>query len=149
MLIRKNGLNGPSYARRPPAPDQPEERGSVWRIIFGVGAAVAAGGALYKLIQAVTDKEFKGTEFPEAFRHGLIDEHWLEYGGYCPECGRSSLRKRDLSVDHIVPIRRGGKNSRNNARVICRSCNSSKQDTVSLADKFWGRGGSRPRRRKR
>ena len=118
----------------------------MWPVIAGVAGA----GMLYKALQAVTDEEFPGTEFPASFRRKMIEKHWKWHGGgYCPVCERTSLRKRDLTVDHIVPIRRGGRNSRNNARVVCGSCNSSKGDKLSLWDSFTGRGGKRPRRRKR
>ena len=105
------------------------------------------GGAGYKILQTLLDEEWPGTEFPEAFRVELIENHWWWNGGSCPSCGGSGLRKCDLTVDHIVPIRRGGRNSRNNAQVLCLSCNCSKGENMSLADQFWGRGGKKPRRR--
>lgn len=110
---------------------------------------LAGAAAAIKGVQAMFDKDFPGTEFPKKFRAELIQEHWNLWGGYCSECERSSLRKRDLTVDHIVPIRKGGRNSRANAQVICGSCNSRKGDRCSLLDRFAGRGGRRPRRRRR
>ena len=109
---------------------------------------LGGAGVAYKVIQALTDQEWPGTEFPKEFRETLIDEHWSWRGGTCPSCDRRNLRKIDLTVDHIVPIRKGGRNSKNNAQVLCGPCNSSKGDRVSPLDKFVGRGGKRPRRRK-
>lgn len=40
----------------------------------------------------------------------------------CEQCGANA----DLTVDHIVPIARGGGNDSANLRVLCRSCNSRK-----------------------
>lgn len=40
----------------------------------------------------------------------------------CVECGATD----DLTVDHIVPISRGGGNDSANLRILCRSCNSRK-----------------------
>ncbi len=95
----------------------------------------------------MVDEEWPGTEFPEEFRIAKIEDHWRMWGGHCGACARDNLRKSDLTVDHIVPIRRGGRNSRQNAQVMCLSCNSKKGDAVNLYDKFVGRGGRRPRRR--
>lgn len=102
---------------------------------------LAAAGA-YKLIQWLTDEEFPGTEFPATFRREMIDAHWEENRGWCPGCHATNVLKRDLTVDHIVPINQDGRNSRNNAGILCRSCNCSKQDKVSLWDRFVGRGGN-------
>lgn len=40
----------------------------------------------------------------------------------CPECGSAD----DLTIDHIVPIARGGSNDLENLAVLCRPCNSRK-----------------------
>ena len=41
---------------------------------------------------------------------------------WCSKC-RST---RDLTLDHIIPLARGGTNDPGNAQVLCRRCNSSK-----------------------
>lgn len=109
---------------------------------------VLAIGGMYKLIQWATDEVFPGTEYPPAFRRELINAHWKENKGWCPGCEKV-VRRRDLTVDHIVPINKDGKNSRNNAQVLCRPCNCSKQDKVSLLDRFVGRGGDESGQRRR
>jgi 5-methylcytosine-specific restriction protein A len=43
----------------------------------------------------------------------------------CLCCGDSE----NLSVDHIVPINRGGENKLSNLQTLCRSCNSRKSDS--------------------
>lgn len=40
----------------------------------------------------------------------------------CRRCGS----RRNLSVDHIIPVSRGGPSSIDNYQTLCRSCNSSK-----------------------
>ena len=45
-----------------------------------------------------------------------------EEQGWCEVCGGTS----DLTLDHIVPLARGGTNEPGNVRVLCRSCNSRK-----------------------
>ena len=43
-------------------------------------------------------------------------------GHRCVECGATD----DLTLDHIWPWSRGGRNEASNLRVLCRSCNSAK-----------------------
>ena len=102
-------------------------------------ALFGAVGVAYKLWQVLTDEAWSGTEFPEEFRRSRIDAYWAWYGGFCHDCWSDGLRKKDLLVDHIVPIRRGGKNSKSNAQVTCRSCTNRKRDSVRLVDYFFGR----------
>jgi 5-methylcytosine-specific restriction endonuclease McrA len=47
---------------------------------------------------------------------------------WCSVCGR----RDDLTCDHIVPLARGGKGTRANMRVVCRSCNCGDRIAVSL-----------------
>ncbi len=44
----------------------------------------------------------------------------IAYHPWCERCGATT----DLTGDHIVPLVRGGMNSPDNIRVLCRSCNS-------------------------
>lgn len=46
--------------------------------------------------------------------------------GICHYCG-GSFRPEDLSMDHIVPIIRGGKSTRGNVVPACKECNSRKK----------------------
>lgn len=41
---------------------------------------------------------------------------------WCAQCGTD----QDLTVDHIVPVHRGGTHTRPNLQVLCRACNSRK-----------------------
>ena len=43
-------------------------------------------------------------------------------GNRCLKCGSSN----DLSIDHIVPLSKGGDNDTNNLQTLCKTCNSSK-----------------------
>lgn len=47
--------------------------------------------------------------------------------GRCLECGATE----GLTVDYIVPLSRGGEQSVENARTLCRSCNSCKGARVA------------------
>ncbi len=48
-----------------------------------------------------------------------------EYKGTCPACLRDESHVT-LSIDHIVPLSKGGAHSRGNIQPLCRSCNSKK-----------------------
>ena len=46
--------------------------------------------------------------------------------GHCHWCG-GQFQPGDLTMDHIIPIARGGKASRNNVVPACKQCNSKKK----------------------
>jgi len=46
--------------------------------------------------------------------------------GKCHYCGRSVLSS-ELTMDHIVPIIRGGRSTRGNIVPACKACNNSKK----------------------
>ncbi len=46
--------------------------------------------------------------------------------GACYYCGRSVVPK-ELTMDHIVPLSRGGKSTRGNVVPACKECNNKKK----------------------
>lgn len=46
--------------------------------------------------------------------------------GVCHYCAQT-FEKKDLTMDHIVPLSRGGKSTKGNVVVACKSCNSDKK----------------------
>jgi len=46
--------------------------------------------------------------------------------GVCHYCGKT-FEKKDLTMDHIVPLSRGGKSTKGNLVVACEPCNSDKK----------------------
>lgn len=46
--------------------------------------------------------------------------------GVCAYCGRS-VSPRQLTMDHVVPIARGGRSARGNVVPSCKECNSRKK----------------------
>jgi len=51
-------------------------------------------------------------------------------GGRCHLCGRKP-RGAKLTIDHVVPLARGGTHTSENLRVACLSCNCSKGDRAA------------------
>lgn len=66
-----------------------------------------------------------------------------KYGNICPDCGikmRFDVYERNqtrnggklsddtLTIDHIIPVSRGGKNTIDNFRLTCLKCNSKRGD---------------------
>ena len=46
--------------------------------------------------------------------------------GICRYCGRK-FPPEELTMDHVVPVVRGGKSSRGNVVVCCKECNNAKK----------------------
>ena len=59
----------------------------------------------------------------------------------CVYCGESN--KRVLTLDHVIPQSKGGKDSWNNLVTACKKCNSEK-DCLTIEE--WGREDPKPRR---
>jgi len=51
--------------------------------------------------------------------------------GRCHYCGRA-FPPRELTMDHIVPLVRGGRSTRGNCVPACKDCNSRKQDLLPM-----------------
>lgn len=52
-----------------------------------------------------------------------------QFGRRCLSCGRTE-NETLLTLDHVVPLSRGGSNTIENAQPLCRPCNSSKGVTA-------------------
>lgn len=53
-----------------------------------------------------------------AVRHKIHEK----YGGRCAYCGQP-IEYKEMQVDHMVPLHRGGKDSEDNYLPACRTCN--------------------------
>lgn len=93
---------------------------------FGKESAASAINELIECGYLDGGKHYLKEKIPEHIRQQV-----LERDGYrCVEC--ESIKR--LSVDHIVPERRGGKAVRGNLQVLCRPCNSEKKDKMPGGD---------------
>ncbi|MBS3758084.1 MAG: HNH endonuclease [Desulfobacterales bacterium] len=51
--------------------------------------------------------------------------------GICYYCGRKFAAK-DLTMDHIVPLSRGGKSTKSNVVPSCKACNTQKKTKLPM-----------------
>ena len=51
--------------------------------------------------------------------------------GVCHYCGRSTPSK-ELTMDHIVPVSRGGKSTKGNVVPCCKACNTAKKQLLPI-----------------
>jgi len=51
--------------------------------------------------------------------------------GICYYC-HQKFKPSDLTMDHIVPISRGGKNNKGNVVAACKPCNLKKKDYLPI-----------------
>ena len=51
--------------------------------------------------------------------------------GICHYCGRSTS-PRELTMDHIVPIARGGRSTKGNVVPSCKECNNAKKQLMAM-----------------
>ena len=51
--------------------------------------------------------------------------------GECHYCGRSTPSK-ELTMDHIVPVSRGGKSTKGNVVPCCKACNTAKKQLLPI-----------------
>lgn len=73
------------------------------------------------------------TPFPWAVKEPLLKET----GGRCAHCGTPLDRYTNLSVDHFIPLSKGGTNGPENLTVLCDDCNSLKADMVLPAVEWY------------
>lgn len=69
-------------------------------------------------------KEYKGMR--DALMNALIERD----GYFCRYCHSAD----DITIDHILPISKGGKNLLSNLQLLCRSCNSKKGIKIMVDD---------------
>ncbi|MDY0267919.1 HNH endonuclease [Trichloromonas sp.] len=52
-------------------------------------------------------------------------------GGICHYCGMK-VAPKDLTLDHLVPVSRGGKSTKSNCVPACKSCNNQKKNLLPM-----------------
>ncbi len=62
---------------------------------------------------------------PSAVRKYVFERNKYQ----CQSCGKQH-GETDLTIDHIIPLARGGSNDISNLQVLCFSCNRKKTDQI-------------------
>ncbi len=67
--------------------------------------------------------------------HAVLLKAWDDQiGGWrCTKCGAVVKDRKDVHVDHIVPLARGGSNDRDNLAAKCATCNLKKGSSEAAA----------------
>ena len=52
----------------------------------------------------------------------------------CHWCGEEFRNQRDATLDHVIPLSKGGSNGANNCVLACNGCNSRRGNTVTESD---------------
>lgn len=60
----------------------------------------------------------------------------LKSRGKCAHCGCVLKTPGDMTVEHIIPIAKGGTNDKNNLAVLCEKCNKDKGEKVLLPSSY-------------
>lgn len=55
--------------------------------------------------------------------------------GLCRHCGGKFL-KTELTMDHLIPVARGGKSSKNNVVPSCKACNKARGHKLDVERAF-------------
>ena len=82
-------------------------------------------------ISTVTEQEIKKEK--QKARDLRKSQWWYRKcaEGKCYYCGME-IPPKELTMDHIVPIIRGGKSAKNNLVTSCKDCNSKKKHSLPL-----------------
>ena len=75
---------------------------------------------------------------PDGFQEKqLIKQNYICGNLFC-KCDLRTLPSKDRTIEHLIPLKRGGTHDPENLRVWCRSCNSSKQDKT-IEEYYWSK----------
>ncbi len=93
--------------------------------------SLSAGTRMDYYISTVTEKEIKKEK--QKARDLRKTRWWKQKCSEetCYYCGKK-VRAGELTMDHIVPIIRGGKSTKNNLAPACKECNNKKKHSLPM-----------------
>lgn len=65
-----------------------------------------------------------------SFTFSEIELILQEQGNKCPGCFKTFSDDLPFTLDHFVPLSRGGSNTASNIQLMCRTCNCSKRHSL-------------------
>lgn len=93
----------------------------------------------------------RGIRYDRASRGPSLSSIWRKFQGHCIYCGIAVDRQlgersqpNTATVDHVLPLARGGEHTDANVVLACHRCNSAKSDaeghfvTRANSDRIWG-----------
>lgn len=87
--------------------------------------------------------KFKRQSILKEIINTLTAEEWLdilkEYGYKCAYCGKEFDLFDLPTKDHMIPITKGGSNTKENIVPACRSCNAKKGNKILSERRDYGR----------
>ncbi|MBP5543139.1 MAG: HNH endonuclease [Kiritimatiellae bacterium] len=71
----------------------------------------------------------------EAARELRASQWWKNQiaAGKCHYCG-GMFKPSELTMDHVIPVARGGKSDRHNVVPCCKACNNAKKARMAVED---------------
>lgn len=95
-----------------------------WRIRYWLDADFRAKE--YERLQKAKKKRYAlMRETSDGSLTGAVVQGLFDSAKRCPDCGEI-MRRPDKSLDHIVPLSKGGQHRIGNVRVVCLPCNGRK-----------------------
>ena len=59
-----------------------------------------------------------------------VRKYVFERDRYCCKSCNCNHKQTELTIDHIIPLARGGSNDISNLQTLCRRCNIRKRDSL-------------------
>jgi len=88
-------------------------------VVRTAGNAIVKIPAVMKLIKII--RTIYRTKVPFSKKHVMVRDEFI-----CQYCGTPKA----LTIDHVVPVSRGGKSTFENCVTACRSCNNKKSNKL-------------------
>jgi hypothetical protein len=95
-----------------------------YSLFFGVLAFLILFCGFYYFRKKRKDKS--ASEYSRFIPSEVKQQVWRRDGGKCVNCGS----KRHLEYDHELPVSKGGSNTVNNIRILCKQCNRKKSGKI-------------------